>query len=127
MVVILGAVLVGGESPQTRAAIFMSALARGDAEALTDSTYLGGRDRAAMKAAWERTVREAEFYRFRYRILGAQNSSADTAAVRMHVWRNYGPMSFEENFQLDLKKVEGRWKVRPEGISRAMFPFLPRL
>lgn len=125
-VLAMAAVLLsGGDDAQVRAATFMSALARGDAQKLAESTYVQGKSEAEILEAWKKTVEDAKYYRFKYRILGIQ-PTGDSAVVRMHVWRSYRPGSYEENFQLDLVRQDGKWKVRGNGISREMYPFLPR-
>lgn len=104
----------------------MSALVRGDAKTLAQTTTSTSMDDAELLKAWEKTVKDAEHYRFTYRILAASQSSPDSAAVMMQVLRNLDVTSYEENFQLDLKKVDGKWKVRMEGLNREMYPFMPR-
>jgi hypothetical protein len=118
--------MTGGEDANARATIFMSALARGDAQALAESTHVDGKTTAQLKEEWERTVKDARHYRFRYRIKGSQNSSSTSAQVRMDVFRNFSASSYEENFQLDLRIINGIWKVVGKGINREMYPFLPR-
>lgn len=124
---VLGAVFMsGGEDPQVRAGIFMSALARGDAKTVAESCFIDGVSQEEILKAWEQSVQDAEYYRFTYRITGVQQNG-DTAQARMYV--NRSPLQgggYDENFQLDLKKIDGKWKVRLNGISREMYPFMPR-
>lgn len=125
--VVLGAVFIaGGDDPQIRANIFMAALARGDAKTLAESCMMEGVSQEDILKAWQQSVKDAEYYRFTYKITGVQQSG-DTAQARMLV--NRSPLSgggYDENFQLDLKKVNGKWKVRLNGLSREMYPFMPR-
>lgn len=125
-VAVVALFLTSGSSPQTTGQVFMSALVRGDAKTLAQTTTSTSMDDAELLKAWEKTVKDAEHYRFTYRILAASQSSPDSAAVMMQVLRNLDVTSYEENFQLDLKKVDGKWKVRMEGLNREMYPFMPR-
>ncbi len=125
-VAVIALFLTGGSSPQTTGQVFMSALVRGDAKVLAENSTSSSMSQEELLKAWEKTVKDAEHYRFTYRILAASQTSNDSAAVIMHVLRNLDITSYEENFQLDLKKVDGKWKVRIEGLSREMYPFMPR-
>ncbi|MDI9636685.1 hypothetical protein QPK87_09715 [Kamptonema cortianum] len=116
----------GKETPQIRAAIFMNALARGDAETLAKSSYSANKSEEEILAAWKQSVSDSEFYRFKYEVKGAALASQTEASVRLMVWRNYSPDGYDEPFQLKMKKVNGEWKVELESLSRAMYPFLPR-
>lgn len=125
-VVVVGGVLMsGGDDPTGRAATFMAALARGDAQTLAENTYVEGKSQEEILKEWEETVAASKLYRFKFEVRGAQ-PTGNNAQVRMGVWTNYGPGSYDENFQLDMVKVDGKWKVRGNGISRDMYPFLPR-
>ncbi|MFM9873986.1 MAG: hypothetical protein ACKVQS_11040 [Fimbriimonadaceae bacterium] len=117
--------LSAGDTPQSRAAIFMSALSRGDYKTLADSTIVEGKSKEELEAAWKKTVEDAKYYRFTFEIRGMQ-PTGDTAQIRMGVWRNYTPGAYDENFGLDMVKKGKRWYVRGNGISREMYPFLPR-
>lgn len=125
VVVVLGLVFAGGQSPQTRAQQFMTALADGNAKRLAELSFSRGRTQADLEKMWAESVEEAKYYRFKFKILSAQEPTPETAQVRMQVWRGLGA-AYEDNFQLDMQKVDGEWKVRLEGLSRDMYPFLPR-
>jgi hypothetical protein len=125
-VVLMAFVLFGrGDDPQKRASIFMLALKSGDYKTLAESTYVEGKSKAEIEAGWKKAVDDAKYYRFTYEIRGVQQTG-DTAQVRMGVWRNYSPGAYDENYGLDTVKKDGRWYVRGNGISREMYPFLPR-
>lgn len=124
--VLLAVVFMGsGDDPQNRATIFMSALSRGDYKTLADSTYVEGKSKEEIEASWKKSVENARYYRFTYAIKGMQ-PTGQSAQVRMVVWRNYRPGQYEENFGLEVIKKGKRWYVRGNGISRDMYPFLPR-
>jgi hypothetical protein len=124
-VLMVGILMSGGDDPAGRAATFMSALARGDAKTLAESTYVEGKSQEEILKEWEKSVEDAKYYRFKFKIKGAQ-PTGETAQVRMGVWRNFSAGAYDENFQLELVKRDGKWKVRGNGISREMYPFLPR-
>ena len=51
----------------------------------------------------------------------------NNASVRVGMTRNAtDPSGFEENYQIDLVKRDGKWKVRVSGLTRTFYPFLPR-
>lgn len=122
MVVVL---MSGGNDAQSRASIFMSALSRGDAKVLAESTYVKGKSKEEILAGWEKTVEDAKYFQFKYQLMGIQ-TTGESAIVRMEVWRDISPGGYPEPFQLDLTKADGDWKVRGNGLNREMYPFLPR-
>lgn len=121
----VGVLFAGGDNPQTRANLFMAALARGDAKALAESTAVKGKTEKELEEYWKKSVESSKFYRFKYKLLGVQ-ATGESAIVRMYVWRDVSGAGYEESFQLDMIQVDGKWKVRGNGISREMYPFLPR-
>jgi hypothetical protein len=130
MVVVLLAfvIFVTRESVTTVGSRFMSALAKGDVNTLTEMTYLDGRGKEDVRKQWEFSVNEVgKHYRFAWKISSANESNGENAAVRLQVIRDLeNPSAFEENFQLPLRKENGQWKVDVSNISRDMFPALPR-
>lgn len=126
IVLVLGIILLGGDTAQGAGARFMAALAKRDVATLTDLTYIEGRPKEDIQKQWEFATDVAQHYRFRYLILGQMQSDPTTASVRMQIWRNYGPGSYEENFSLPMKRVDGRWMVDVTNWSRGAFPALPR-
>lgn len=123
-----GVFLFSGSSPSEAAVKFMSALAKGDVQALTGLTALGTDTPAQVEAKWKFATEAAKHYRFGWSITSATtNRAGDRGAVRMQVERNLGGSgSYGENFQLPMVKKDGTWKVEVSGISREMYPFLPR-
>jgi len=124
---VVGVLMFGGsEDPTMKAQKFMTALGDGDSKKLAEYSTSGTYDAKQLEELWAESVKNAEYYRFRFKIMGAQVSNANQAQVRMQVIRSDNPGAVEDNFQLDLKKVDGKWKVRLEGLSRELYPFLPR-
>ncbi len=128
IIIILGFIVSSGDSPGTVGARFMAALVNKDSQTLTDLSDLQGRSADEVKKEWDRTLHDAEHYRFKYRIVSAEEPGPDQAVVRVAVERNYNPngTSYEENFQLPLKKESGKWKVQTFATNRQMYPFWPR-
>jgi hypothetical protein len=128
MFFILGLLLFSGESPTGVAVRFMGALADGDYKELAELSHIEGRDQKDLEEDWKFATEVAgKYYSFRYRFVNQVDSDKNTASVRTQVWRNYnGGSSYEENFPLPITKVDGKWKVLVRGLSRKMYPGLPR-
>ncbi len=132
LVAILGVVAVailllyGKEGPAAAGSRFMDALARGDVDALTKASIGEGKTQEELRKDWEFTTRVSKHYLFHWNIVSANVVDDETANVRVQVMRNFSPSSYEENYGLPLRKVDGEWKVVATGISREMYPGLPR-
>ncbi|MCH7945513.1 MAG: hypothetical protein IIC73_05790 [Armatimonadetes bacterium] len=120
--------LTVGESPTSVVARFMAALAEGDAETLTDLSYLEDVSREEMLAKWEYTTGVvAPYFSFDYEIKGVSRPSDDQAIVWMMYTVNAGMRgSFDERFELELHSTDDGWKINVFAMSRQMFPGLPR-
>lgn len=118
---------MGQKSPQETGSRFMDALARGDVDGLVQTSFVPGKSSEELRKDWEFTTKTvAKYYRFRWKITSSNVVNDESATVRLAVERNYGPGSYEENYGLPLLKVNGEWKVDASGISREMYPGLPR-
>ncbi len=106
----------------------MTALSKGDVDTLTKMSLLGDKTEPEMHKEWEFAVNTAgKHYRFFWRITSELVSDENSGSVRMQISRNIdSPSTYEEAFQLPMQKVNGEWKVDVRGISREMFPALPR-
>lgn len=116
------------ESIQSVGSRFMSALSRHDVDTLTDLSYAGNQTKEEIRKKWDYAVNVAgQHYYFTWRATSSKEANADNGAVQLSVSRNANqPGSYEENFQLPMVKVNNDWKVDVTGISRDMFPGLPR-
>jgi hypothetical protein len=104
---------------------FMTALAQGDVDTLTEMSYIGNAPPETVREEWRFATQEAgRHYRFIWRVTGATQASDNSASVRMQVVRD--SVGYEENYQLPLVKTEEGWKVDVRGISRSLYPALPR-
>lgn len=118
--------LTGRESLVSIGGRFMTALVNGDANTLTQMTYIGNESPDSVKKQWDEAVDVSRYYNFTYRILGADQADPRTGSVRLAVVRDAAsPGGYEQNYQLPLIKVGDDWKVDVRGISREMYPDLP--
>lgn len=108
----------------------MTALAKGDVDTLTKMTYLGANtSEDQIRKEWNFACNTAgKHYVFMWRITSSmEQDPGKVGSVQMQVTRNANtPGSYEEGFQLPMLKVNGQWKVDVRGISRQMYPALPR-
>jgi len=128
VIVAVGILFFGRESLTTVGGRFMGALAKGDVDTLTKMTYLGNKSQEDIRKQWDFACNKAaKYYNFRWKIVAAGQADEKSGSVRMQVVRSAdNPSSYEENFQLPLIKVGDEWKVDVKGISREMYPALPR-
>jgi hypothetical protein len=125
--VVLGILFFGQEGPAAAATRFMNALARGDAKALADNSVVSGKSKSELLADWQfATQYPGKHYLFHWQITSARVVDDKTADVKVQVERNYSPSSYEENYGIPLTKVDGKWIVDAGGISREMYPGIPR-
>ncbi len=126
IVALIVLVLMSGTSATAVASTFMEALAKGNVQKLTDLTYQGQKSKDQIKKDWDFTVNQASpYYRFSYQVKEEHLQNDNEGTVRLDVFRNLGPSSYAEHFELPMQKVDGKWKVRVEAINREMYPFLP--
>jgi len=129
VIVVAVLLFMGRESLNSVGGRFMSALAKGDVDALTKMSYMGDKTPAEIHKKWEFAVNDAaKYYRFGWRISATSEPEPNVSGtVRLQVERNLGSGgSYEENFQLPMVMKNGGWKVDVGGISREMYPALPR-
>lgn len=131
---IIGAVVVvlvftlSGESPNSGAGQFMSALADHDVEKLVKHGHMDGETPESERAKWKYTLeRVARYYRFQWEIANAQVIDENNATVTLTVVRNStDPGAYDQKFGLPLVHIDGKWLVDVRGIPRDLFPGLPR-
>jgi hypothetical protein len=114
-----------GASPRTAAIDFMSSLAKGDVEKLTDLSLIQDRNKDQIHAQWQEAMKYGKNYRFVWQI-GAIKTDGDTATARIDVTKSPSPEAATDKYELILKKVDGAWKVDVAQITRDMFPYLPQ-
>lgn len=115
------------ESPTSVAAQFMQALVKADAAKLAELSYMPPDKPEVIRQKWEATLKDAQYYKFYWEILGREDVTDTKSNILMDVIRNIAlKESYPEPFRLELVKVDGKWLVEVRKISRAMYPFLPR-
>lgn len=119
-------IFMGQKSPAEAGSRFMDALARGDVDGLCKTSYAPGKTPEELRKDWEFATTVGKHYLFYWTITSSSAVTDDSATVRLAVQRNFGPGSYDENYGLPLHKVNGEWKVDVSGISREMYPALPR-
>jgi hypothetical protein len=124
----LALLALSADSPRTAANRFLTALARGEAEELTNLSYFEPpRDAATVRGLWAKTLDRGAYFRFVWRIRGTTELPNDRATVAIQYVRDAGTrFAYEENFSLDMVRDQGRWKVDVLSLSREMYPALPR-
>lgn len=119
--------IMAGDSPSGVAGRFLTALAKGDTKTLTELTYMEGKTPDQIKEAWDQTKAVTKYWQFQWKIQDSKDQDADNATVVLAWTKNSSsPSSYEEKYELPLLKRDGKWKVDVRGISREMYPALPR-
>lgn len=126
IIVTIALVFFSGESPQTKASKFMTALATANADELAQYSYDETRTEEELKVAWEQSLKDSKYYRFAWKPDAAVLTNDTLATVKLIVVRNPGAQSYDENFEIELRKFDGEWKVVVPSISRELYPWLPR-
>lgn len=124
IVVITVLVMMSGEGPTTAAGRFMAALADGDEKELTKLSYMPDREAAVIEQEWKRSTDLSKHVVFAWKFIAEQKTGPDTANVRLQITK--ATVGYEENYSLPMRKVDGQWKVEVDGLSRQLYPFLPR-
>ena len=115
------------ESPSAVTSKFLNALSKGDIETLTATTYGGNLSKEEVRKEWDFALQVSKYYRFKWQITAESTPDENSASVKTQISRNFGPNSYDENFGIPLIKDNGSWKVDVKGMSRIIFPNLPRL
>ena len=119
-------VFFSGPSPKTAAAEFMSALAKGDVNKLTELSTVHDKSKEEIRKEWELAVKYAPTYVFLWEISNVQRQG-DTATVRVDLTAAlYGTSPYAQPKPLQLQKVNGVWKVDVAEATRDMYPYLPQ-
>ena len=125
---IFGTFTFMGESASTAAQRFLVALATADSNTLADMSYFNPpKPRDEVKKEWEKSLEVGKFYRFVWVIKAQSSPVPGRASVQLMFTKDADKgNAYEENFSLDMLKDEGKWKVDVRGLSREMFPAMPR-
>jgi hypothetical protein len=119
--------LFAGESPTGVAGKFLVALAKGNTKELAELSYMEGLTEAQIEQKWKQTHAAAKFWPFAFQLKEANMLDDSNATVRLDWVKNTSsPSAFGEKYELPMVKRDGKWKVDVRGISRDMYPALPR-
>ena len=126
ILVIAGLFFFGKDGAGETARNFMMALSKGDAQTLTDLSYVSETPKEELLKRWKFATEVSKHYLFIWRITGVTHTDSQTAAATMQVTRNPDGEGYVEKFELPLTKTDGSWKVDVRGINRSLYPALPR-
>lgn len=124
VVVITGLMFVGGDSATPAGSRFMIALGTGDVDTLAEVSYIPDKSKEEIRKDWESTTKLTKYVLFKYKFLGEDRVADDQATIRMDVMKP--STGYDEKFSLPMRKIDGEWKVEVRGLSRQLYPFLPR-
>lgn len=118
--------MFGGDTPQTAASQFLTALAKGDPKGLAQRSVIRDLNEEQREKAWEESLKYSRNYLFHWS-LGPVQASDDQATVKLDFTKNaYSSNSYPEHFELFLVKRPDGWKVDVPQLSRDMYPYLPQ-
>lgn len=116
-----------GVSPRTVASEFMTALATGDGDKLTELTYMENTTPEEIRKKWDFSLSAGKHYLFIWKIVGDNQPDDESASIRLDITRNYAsPVAYAEKYDLLLVKRPEGWKVDVRSIKPTMYPALPR-
>jgi hypothetical protein len=116
-----------GDSPETAALDFMSALATGDVATLTKLTYISGQTPEQIRKQWDFAENTAgKYYSFNYIISGSTQTDSNDAAISMQFTKDSRKIAaYSEPASIPMIKKDGKWFVDVGGMDRTLFPALP--
>lgn len=124
---VVGLFLLAGESPTGVAGQFLTALGKGDTKTLAKLSYMDGLSEAEIEKRWQETHELSKYWAFAFKVRDANEQDPDNATVRLDWVKNAASGSaYEEKYELPMVKKDGKWKIDVRGISREMYPALPR-
>ncbi len=127
VVILVVLAMMSGSSPSTSAGRFLTALQKKDVKTLVELSDVEEKDKATIEKKLSDTVNQAgRTYNFVWRIVATQ-LDGDSAIVKLMYIKNVdSPASYEENIDLPMTKVDGKWKVPIFEVPRKLYPGLPR-
>lgn len=127
IILIAGLFFSARESATTVASRFMSALAKQDLDEIVKTSFIGTRTPEETRTAWKKTFEFSKHYLFEWGISGASQPDDKNATVKLQVKGNAdSAASYEEKFDIALRKVNDKWMVDVRAISHDMYPALPK-
>jgi hypothetical protein len=107
----------------------MTALQKHDIDQLTELSAVPADQKGKLHKQWDFCLNTATpTYNFRWQFQYSAATGTDTEVVTVKMWKNAdNPGSYDENFQVPLVKVDGRWKVDVYRMSSKFYPAIPRV
>ncbi len=102
---------------------FMDALARGDAKALTQVTFIEDETDAEIEKKWAESCNFNEHYRFKWTPKATNTLTEKTAVATVSL---FALGQNEADYRLPLVKKDNKWKVDIAVVDRNFFPSLPK-
>jgi len=129
--ILAGAVLfsvTGGDTPESTARKFLTALGKGDVKQLTALSYVGNETPAQIEKQWDYACNIAgPYYRYLYQVTGVSAYGTDVAAVKMKLIRDINKQgSSDEDYEIPLLKENGKWLVDVRSLNYKLYPALPK-
>lgn len=120
--------LTGGDSPETVARRFMTALAEGNVQKLTELSYMGDESKEQVEKQWDYACHVAgPHYIFTYTVKGTVESEPETAAVKLSIIRDANkPGVTDDYYEIPLTKQNGKWLVDVRSLNYKLYPALPK-
>jgi hypothetical protein len=134
LLLVLAVVVFAKAGPDSAGVKFMDALARHDVDQLVEMTYVGETDlqkiadrKKKLREDWDFCVNTAgKHFIFTWKIVGYTQPKENAGAVSCKIIKNPQMGGYEEKYELPMEKEGGQWRVVVGGISRSMFPALPK-
>lgn len=106
---------------------WLYAFGEGNLDRITELSFMDGLTPEQKRAEWKKTLDRAKYYTYVWNVKRSVKTTDTEATITLGFWRNATKGgSYEEKYELPLRKVDGKWLVDVRGISRSMFPALPR-
>lgn len=102
---------------------FMDALARGDAKALAQVTFIEDETEAEIEKKWAESCDYNKYYRFKWTPKSTNTLTEKTAVATISL---FALGQNEADYRLPLVKKDNKWKVDIAVVDRNFFPSLPK-
>jgi hypothetical protein len=118
--------LSAGETPSSTVGRFMMALATDNEETLTNLSYMGDQPVEQTRKEWAETMKSTKNFLFAWRVV-SDTENGNNAVVKLKFAKDArSKMAYEDDLEIPLVKIQGKWKVDVRQIQRDMYPNLPR-
>ena len=128
LVAILALAFLAGPSAGSTAGDFLRALQAGNVDRLTELSNVPKGEEAKLRKQWEFCIHAATpYYNFLWRSSFTKKITDEAEVVHIKLFKNADkPGSYDEDFEIPMVKVDGRWKVDIYRLTSKLYPALPR-